>query len=353
METPVTDMQAARLINPGDPLCIETLEIPKPLDGEVLVRVAACGLCGTDIHLAVDGDLPVERTPITLGHEAAGVIAEIGAGVTDFKTGDRVAMFPAAFCGACRFCNIGRESLCERSKVYGMARDGALAEYVTAPARSLIPIPDGVPFDIAAIITDGVSTPFHALRSRGALQPGECVAVIGCGGLGTHAVMLARILGAGCIVAVDVQTEARARALSLGADHAFNPTDAGFIKQMHNALSRPGVDLALEFVGRAKTTETALRLLDKTGRAVLVGVGMERPSLPPLAAFVGREQSVLGSFGMNMADIADLLTLVAEGKLDLSASVSARYPLSRANDALQHLADKNASVVRLVVEPNS
>lgn len=347
----MSDMLAARLIHPGEALKIETLPIPEPENDEVLVKVAACGLCGTDIHLAVDGDLPVERTPITLGHEAAGTITRTGSGVKDFQVGDRVAMFPAAFCGACRFCSAGRQSLCERSKVYGMARDGALANYVAAPARTLIPIPDGVPFDIAAIITDGVSTPYHALRSRGKLVEGECVAVIGCGGLGTHTVMLAKLMGAGRIVAIDVQEEARERALSLGADFAYDSSDPGFIKQMRGELGRMGVDLALEFVGRAKTVELAVKLLDKTGRAVLVGVGMDRPCLPPLVAFVGREQSVLGSFGMDKSDIADLLELVASGRLDLSGSVSARYPLERANDALQHLASKDVGVVRVVVEP--
>ncbi len=349
----MTDMQAAQLIQPGEALRIETLPVPEPQEGEVLIKVAACGLCGTDLHLAVDGDLPVEHTPITLGHEAAGTIAALGTGVTNYTVGDRVAMFPSAFCGTCRFCVIGRESLCDRSKVYGMARNGALADYVTAPAHSLIAIPDEVPFDIAAIITDGVSTPYHALRGRGQLQAGESVAVIGCGGLGTHAVILARLMGAGKIIAIDVQEEARERALSLGANYAYDPTDAGFIKQMRADVGAMGVDLALEFVGRAKTAETAIRLLDKTGRCVLVGVGMERPSLPPTVAFVGREQSVLGSFGMNKADIVDLFALVAAGRLDLTNSVSARYPLSRANDALQHLARKEVSVVRVIVEPGS
>ncbi len=345
------NMQAARFIRAGEPLQIDTLPVPEPDTGEILVKVAACGLCGTDLHLAVDGDLQVDHTPITLGHEASGIIVELGPDVAHLNIGDRVAMFPAAFCGVCRFCTIGRESLCENSKVYGMARDGALAEYVTAPARSVIPIPDDVPFDIAAIITDGVSTPYHALSSRGNLAAEECVAVIGCGGLGTHAIMLSKLMGAGKVVAVDIQEEARSRALSHGADFAFDPTETDFVKKMRKQLGRSGVDMALEFVGRANTAELAIRLLDKTGRAVLVGVGMERPALPPLAAFVGREQSVLGSFGMDKKDIADLFELVASGHLDLSDSISARYPLAKANDALQHLARKDVGVVRVVVEP--
>jgi len=288
------------------------------------VRVEACGLCGTDIHLAVDGDLPVERTPITLGHEAAGVVAGAGADDGSVKEGDRVALFPAASCGSCHFCRIGRESLCDRSKVYGMARDGALAEYVTAPAASVIALPPEVPFDIGAVVTDAVATPFHALRARGALRAGETVGVVGCGGLGTHAIILARMMGASCIVAVR--------------------------KSLRTAVPG-GLDLVLECVGAAKTVQLAIRCLGKSGRAVLIGVGPERPELPPLVAFVGREQAVLGSFGMDRVDIEDLYGLIASGRLNLSESISARYPLAKANDALQHLARKEDAVVRVLVEP--
>ncbi len=344
-------MLAARLVKPGEPLMISDVAVPEPVPGEVLIQVEACGLCGTDIHLAIDGDLPVERTPITLGHEAAGAVVQIGTGVTDFKEGDRVAMFPSAVCGHCRFCRVGRESLCENAKVYGMSRDGGLAHYVAAPANSLFRLPDEIPFDIGSIVTDGVSTPFHALRSRAQLCAGESVAVVGCGGLGTHAIMLARLMGAGFVVAIDVQAAALERARTLGADLTVNPAEEDPRKAIREHTGLPGVDVALEFVGGKKTVETALRVLDKSGRAVLVGVGMESPSLPPLAAFVGREQSVLGSFGMNRSDIEDLYALIACGRLDLSKSITARYPLSSVNEALQRLASKDSGIVRLVVEP--
>ena len=179
-------MRAARLHRAGAPLVVEEVAIPELAPGEVLVRVRACGLCGTDLHLAVEGSLPVERTPITLGHEAAGEVAAVAPGVSAWREGDRVALFPAASCGACRWCRSGRESLCDAAKVYGMARDGALAEYVAVPARSLVALPAGIPFDQGAVITDGVATPFHALRARGALRAGETVGIFGCGGLGTH-----------------------------------------------------------------------------------------------------------------------------------------------------------------------
>lgn len=343
-------MLAARLIAAGQPLSIEEMPVPEPAPDEVLIEVAACGLCGTDLHLAVAGDLPVARTPITLGHEGAGTVAALGREVKGLREGDRVVLFPAASCGACRFCLQGRESLCDASSVYGMARDGALAEYIAAPARCTIALPATVPFDVGAIVTDGVSTPFHALRSRGAFRAGETVAVVGCGGLGTHAIILARLMGAAYIVAVDVNGEALARARSLGADLAVNTNEEDAVKTVRKRVG--GVDLALEFVGIPQTVETALRLIDKGGRAVLVGVGTGRASLPPLLSFVGREQSVIGSFGMDRRDIVDLFALIAGGRLDLTQSVSARYPLEQADAALQHLAKKDSGVVRVVVVPH-
>lgn len=348
----MTEMLAARLITPGEPLRLERVPVPEPGPGEVLVQVHACGLCGTDLHLAVDGDLPVERAPITLGHEAAGVVAAIGPAVEGLSGGERVALFPAASCGRCRFCLAGREALCDSSKVYGMARDGALAEYVAVPARSLLALPDGVPYDVGAIVTDGVATPFHALRTRGGLRAGESVGIFGCGGLGTHAIALARLMGASPILAVDIDAQARERALALGADVALDPREADVAKAAR-AAAPGGLDLALELVGLPDTVEQALRSLGKRGRAVIVGVGPGRASLPPLVAFVGREQAVLGSFGADRADSEDLYALITAGRLDLSDSISARYPLTEADAALQHLAREHGRIVRVIVEPGS
>ncbi|MCL4700049.1 MAG: zinc-binding dehydrogenase, partial [Burkholderiaceae bacterium] len=308
-------------------------------------------LCGTDIHLAVDGDIPVARKPITLGHEAAGTIVKVGAGVSGFAVGQRVALFPSPVCGQCRFCRLGRESLCEATQAYGMSQDGALARYIVAPACGAIAIPDTVDFATAAIITDGVSTPLHALRSRGALRAGEAVAVVGCGGLGAHAILLARMMGAGFIAAIDTQPQARARALEFGADLAIDPAEHPQARRVIRAHLGRGVDLALEFVGRPETVDTTLRCLDTGGRAVLVGVGPGRAALPPLLSFVGREHSVVGSFGMDKRDIADVLQFVARGRLDLSRSVTRIFPLAGVNDALALLSKKDTGVVRLVVEP--
>ena len=345
-----TTMLAARLYQAGSPLRIETVPVPEPGPGQLLVEVAACGLCGTDIHVAVDGDIAVARTPITLGHEAAGTVAALGEGATGFVIGQRVALFPSPICGQCRFCRSGRESLCEATQAYGMSADGALARYIVAPAFGAIAIPDSVDFATAAIITDGVSTPLHALRSRGALRAAEAVAVVGCGGLGAHAILLARMMGAGFVAAIDTQAEARARAAEFGADLVIDPAEHPNPGRAIRARLGRGVDLALEFVGRPETVDATLRCLDTGGRAVLVGVGPGRPSLPPLLSFVAREQSVIGSFGMDKRDIADLFDLVARGRLDLSRSISQTYALADVNEALARLARKDTALVRLVIE---
>jgi len=174
--------------------------------------------------------------------------------------------------------------------------------------------------------------------------------VVGCGGLGTHGIQLAKMMGAAFVVAIDTDAHARERAMRLGADLALDPKQDD-VRRSITAAVPGGLDLVLECVGSAVTVQLALRCLGKRGRAVIVGVGTERAQLPPLAAFVGREQAVLGSFGMDRADIEDLYRLIATRRLDLSGSISARYSLERANDALQHLARKDDGVVRVVVEP--
>lgn len=345
----MSTMTAARLVRAGDPLVLESVPVPQPAPGEILVAVRACGLCGTDLHLAVEGDLVPSHVPITLGHEPAGVVADAN-GDPLLRVGERVGLLPAASCGACRWCLAGREALCDAAEVYGMQRDGALADYIAVPAHSVVRLPEEVPFDVGAIATDAVATPLHALRCRGRLDAGETVGVFGCGGIGTHAILLARALGAGRIVAVDAEPAALARAQRLGADAVVDAREDDVAREVR-ARSGGGLDLALECVGRPETVELAVRSLARGGRAVLVGVGPGRPLLPALHAFVGREQSLLASYGAHRADLEEVYALVAAGRLDLSASISLRYPLVQADAALQRLARREGDVVRIVVEP--
>ena len=343
-------MLAARLHSPGAPLKIEDCPLPTLEPGEVLVRVAACGVCGSDLHMW-RGAAPVRKTPIVLGHEIAGTVAACGPESSTWKADDAVIVRAGASCGNCRHCRSRRDNLCSGQRVLGMDLDGGFAQYVRAPAANLVPLPPGISFEVGAILTDAVATPFHAILSRGGLHGGDMVAVFGCGGLGIHAVQLARLLGAATIVAVDVRRPALALAERAGAGAVIDAAETSPAKEIQR-LTDGGVDLALDFVGKAETVSQAVRSLRPGGRAVVVGMGTEGIALPPPALFAWREHAVLGSFGSTLHDLEQVIEFVSSGRLDLSGSITARLPLSGVNDALRILEDPVGDHVRIVIVPS-
>jgi propanol-preferring alcohol dehydrogenase len=331
---------AARLHRGTEGLRVEEVVIPDAGPGEVLIQVRAAGLCGTDVHTAYGlGGRMVTQPVLTLGHETAGTILALGPGVTDWSVGDPVVVAPIVVCGRCRYCRRGTTQLCERSVVLGLGRDGAFAECVLVPETNLVMLPATIPPEIGAVVTDAVATPFHALISRAGLRPGESVAVFGVGGLGQHAVQLARLAGAARIVAVDVREEQLDLALRHGAD------------AVRHANADRGVDLAAEFVGRASTVESAFRSVARGGRVVVVGLGSESITLPPSETFAMREVSLIGSGGYGTDTIADLLALVASGRLSLESSVSHVVGLTGVDDALRMLRDRTEPTRRIIMVP--
>ncbi|MCP3936290.1 MAG: alcohol dehydrogenase catalytic domain-containing protein [Actinomycetia bacterium] len=319
-------MKALVYRGPGQ-ISLDEIDDPEPGTGEVLISVDAAGVCGTDRHI-VAGELGVAPGTVP-GHEIAGTIAAVGAGVEGWAPGDRVASFGQVACGDCSPCRAGMVNRCRRPAVLGMARQGGFAERVALPTSCLIALPDSISDSIGAIASDAIATPFHALTTVGDLRPGETVVIIGAGGLGLHAVQLARLCGAANVVAVDPSPEAREAALGVGADAVFDPSVED---QPARALRRVvrGASLVVECVGRADTVELGLGVLAPGGRLVVVGVGVGRPQLPPLAMFIGSELSVLGSFGSTPAEIETVLALIATGRLDVSHSVQREVALSQA-----------------------
>ncbi len=298
---------------------------PAPGPGEVLVEVGAAGVCGTDHHL-VAGELGVPPGTIP-GHEVAGVVVGVGVGVADWRAGERVTSYGQVVCGACPACLGGHANRCLRPVGVGMARPGGFAERFTVPAGCLVRLPDDVADDVGAIATDAIATPFHALTAVGRITAGETVVVVGCGGLGTHAVLLARLAGAGRVVGVDPSPAARDAAGAAGADAVFDPSAEEAPGKALRALAR-GATIALECVGRAETVELACEALAPGGRLVVVGVGGDRPRLPPMTRFIASELTVLGSFGSTPAEIHTVVGLIAAGRLDVSRSVGRRVPLA-------------------------
>ncbi len=340
-------MLAVRL-HEGAKLRVE--EVPDPVagPGEVRVAVRAAGLCGTDLH-AAHGRLPVPVLPVVMGHEGAGVVEALGEGVADVAVGDRVLLLPSETCGDCDPCRAGHLGLCAGARIFGMARDGTFADRIVVPRACVLPLPDGIPFEHGAILADAVATAYHATAGRGGIGGGERVAVIGCGGVGYHAILLARLLGAKSVVAADVGEGALRRAESAGADATVNVGADGARKAIRRACGGDGPDVVIEYAGRKASVELAIACVARGGRVVVGGVGMEAPQLPPLISLVGREISVLGSMGYTRTELCRVVELAATGLLDLSGSITNRYPLERAADALEDLANRRGDPARLAL----
>lgn len=345
-------MRAIRFTGVGRPL--ELIHVPRPTPGagQVRVRVAACGICASDVHM-IDGSLPTRTAPpVTPGHEASGTIDAIGPGVAPgrWTEGDRVAIFAGRSCGHCHPCRRGRPvDDCLLPLTMGVDFDGAWAEEVIVPAASCVALPSAVPFDVGAILADAVATPFSAVVDTAALRVGERVAIFGVGGLGTHGVQIARLAGASFIAAVDPRPSARERALALGADLALAPEGAA--RAIRDATSGEGVDASFDFVGSNAALKQAVACLAPRGRCVVVGVGGERIELGPSVTFAARRSRLLGAFGYRPEHLEILGDLVATGRLDLSRSISDHLPLEAAAEGVQQLASKQGDPVRLVIVP--
>jgi 2-desacetyl-2-hydroxyethyl bacteriochlorophyllide A dehydrogenase len=342
-------MRAARFEGVGKPISLQATPVPTQGADEVLVRVASTGLCGSDVHIAVEGITPTPYLPITLGHEIAGTVAAVGDAVTDWSAGERVCVFPVLFDGTCSSCLAGHSEICLNRRIVGIHVDGGLAEYVAVPAKNLVSIPDGVPFEQASVCTDAVITPFHALADVARLNPGESVAVLGVGGLGLHAVQIAKLAGASPVIAVDTRTAQLARARQCGADVVVDASGESVADAVLAATAGVGVDVAAEFVGAPATIRQAVECLRTGGRAVIVGLGAAPIEVLPPTVFVRKQLQLLGSYGGTLTTLQRVLQLVSTGRLDLSHSITHTFALDEADGALRTLHEKTGDPQRVVI----
>lgn len=343
-------MLAARFHGVAEGLRLEDVPVPEPGPGEVLVKVAACGICLSDVHL-LDGTLRASHLPITPGHEAFGTVAAAGEGVTDWGEGDRAVMHAGRNCGRCANCRSGLLGDCLALELMAFNYDGAWAEYVVVPHYTLSAVPDGIPAEQAAILADAVATPFGALFGTARLAIGETVGLWGIGGLGAHAVQLSRLAGAGLVVAVDTRAAARERALGLGADLALDPSDDDLIAKIWQATDGAGLNVAVDLVGANAVLKQAARCIGPTGRVVIVGLSGERVELGPSVVHGTMRHQILGHLGYTKRDLDTLVRLVANGRLDLSGSVSDVIPLTDIADGVRRIESRDEDIIRLVVRP--
>ena len=341
-------MKAAVLKQFGKPLVVEDVPKPQPGDGQVLVKVMACGIDGTDLKI-LDGFGYAPQLPFILGHEPAGVVEQVGARVTRFKPGDRVITYNFFVCGRCRLCLAGREQLCPNmTGALGVRNwQGGYAEYLKMPASQIVEIPPGIDWPDAAVLSDAGTTAFHAV-DRSGLKLGETVVIFGVGGVGSFAVQIARLAGAR-VIAVD-QTAAKVqRALQLGADEVIDSSQQDVSETVRDLTGGWGADCVIDIVGKQATIAAGMDSLANGARLVIVGYTPEEYPLDG-KRMAQNELKIIGTRCGPKRDLINVARMVASGKLQ--SVVTDRSPFEKVNEALQRL--RSGKVLgRLVLDMSS
>jgi len=346
-------MQAVLYEGPGK---VTLIDIPKPVagPGQVVVKVTMCGICGTDIHSYMYEGILSPGTII--GHETIGTIAEIGAGVEGFKSGERVAVGPPGMCPeGCYFCRIGKTTLCvngfKRTLGVGPGTQGGYAEYVLAqyPKRMLIKISDKINDD-EAVLFDVFSTAYHGM-SRSSLKAGMNVVVIGAVAIGLSMVQLLKIAGAGHITVINRALKKREMAVQLGADIAFSPNEesdlAGKVKSLYNDV---GADIVYECAGSPSTVGIAVSLVRPGGEVMLIGANPEPLSSINEIQIMRNELDVKGSFAFAEDDMRTIFNFMEKGVITTKGMLNKKIRLSEAGAALEELS-RNTEPVRYALVP--
>lgn len=328
-------MKAAMFYGPGKPFEIEEVPTPTPGPGQVLVQIAACGVCHTDLHYT-DHNVPTfKKPPLILGHEASGLVAALGDGVTKWAEGDRV-LLPAVYgCGVCDACRRGRENICDSMIMFGNNIDGAFAEYIAVSQDTLFALPEELPLVESSIIADAITTPYQAVANRGRVRPGDRVAVFGCGGIGLNIVQLAAAAG-GQVIAVDLLAEKLEWARKLGAVATVDASQVERVDKEIRKLSGGGVDVAFEAIGLPATQETAFASTRNGGRLVLVGYSA-KPMTLNSGRTMYREMEIVGSLGCPASEYPRVIDLARTGKIKVKELVTAHFPLEQINQAFDTL----------------
>jgi 6-hydroxycyclohex-1-ene-1-carbonyl-CoA dehydrogenase len=318
-------MKAAVFQGPKDKLKVMEVETPKAGPGDLVLKVAACGLCHTDLHYIDHGVPTFKKPPLILGHEISGTVFEVGEGVKGFVEGDSVLLPAVLTCGHCDFCRTGRENICLNMVMFGNHIDGGYAEYVKAPAKDAFHLPSEIPLVDGCIIADAVSTPFHAVKNRGQVRPGDTAVVIGCGGVGINLVQVAAAAGAS-VIAVDVVDEKLEKAKELGATHVINASGK---EKLHKDIIKAtggGADVVFEVIGNPATIEAGYKSTRTGGKLVVVGYTHKDISINA-GRIMFREMEVLGSLGCRPVDYPKIIEMVRTGKLQVEPLISERFSL--------------------------
>jgi L-iditol 2-dehydrogenase len=335
------------------PYSFEYSDFPDPVagDDDVLIRVKACGICGSDVH-GFTGKTGRRIPPLIMGHEAAGIVEGIGRNVSGFKKGDRVCFDSTVYCNKCEACRLGLFNRCDKRQVLGVSvpafkRHGAFAEYVAVPSWIVSKIPDELSFVQAALL-EPASIGTHA-ANRAPISNNDTVVVIGAGTIGLFILQAARLRGAAKVIAVDINEFRLDLAKKLGADKLINPLKSDLSEAILQETEGKGANVTLEAVGYAKTFADAVSITRMGGYVVAVG-NLEKKAEFDLQQLVAREHTFTGSYASS-GEFRDCIELVASGKINVEPLISKVLPLEEGPDAFDRLLKAEENLLKIVLEP--
>lgn len=341
-------MQAAVFRGGGD-LRVEEVSRPEPGPDEVVIKVAACGICGTDIHI-VGGDFPVPNLPLIIGHEFAGEVSEVGSNVHHVKQGDKATADINISCGTCYFCRHNSKMFCPYLRQLGVQTAGAMAEYVLAPAANVYQLPDLMSMEHAAYI-EPLACVIHG-QDRINIQFGETVAIIGGGSMGLAHAALSKMNGAGRVILSEPDPIRREVATRLGTDDVLDPMATNAVEEVLEVTEGRGADVVIEAVGSVRTYQDAIDMVRPNGRLLAFGAAPQdaEMALRPFDVFA-KELSILGSYAGTYETWPEAIDLISNGRFDPSAVIDVVRPLNEAADAIEQLKE-DKSVVKVLLQIN-
>ena len=329
--------------------------MPRPVPGpsEVLIRIVACGICGSDVH-GYDGSSGRRIPPLVMGHEASGTVAEVGEGVHQFAVGDRVTFDSTVYCGECEYCRIGEVNLCDNRQVVGVScgdyrRHGAFAEYVVVPERIVYRLPNQLGFAEAAML-EAVSVALHAVREAG-LRGGEIALVIGSGMIGLLTLQAARAAGCSRVYIADIDPSRLALAREMGADDAIHASCAELVAQVQRLTGGKGVDVVFEAVGRNQTVAGAIDSVRKGGTVVLIGNITPEVTLP-LQKVVSRQIRLQGT-AASSGEYPEAIELMRTGAIRVGPLITAVAPLEDGPRWFERLHRGEPNLMKVVLTPSA